>query len=283
MRNADLLILGGGGMLGRQLVVACRRHGHNAVALAGRSNLDITDGAAVLRRLDEQRPRVVINAAGYTDVDRAETEPEAADRANRAGPGHLAEACRRAGALLVHYSTDYVFDGRSATPYGVGDAPGPVNTYGRTKLAGEQAVAGSGCRHLLLRTSWLFAARGRNFVRTIIGAARRRPELSVVDDQLGRPTGAADLAEMTLDLVERGAEGIFHVTNAGQSTWYELARATVERAGLACEVRPCPTAAAPRPAPRPSYSVLDYSATAGMIGEPRHWSEALAECIGDRR
>ncbi len=264
-------------MLGRELAAALTRAG--VLALAGRADLDITDAEAVRRVLSSVRPRVVINAAGYTDVDGAEAEPELADQVNRAGPGNLSRACREIGALLVHYSTDYVFAGDAERPYCAGDTPHPINAYGQTKLAGENEVTESGCRHLLIRTSWLFASHGRNFVRTILDLALQRPTLDVVDDQFGRPTYAPDLAHMTIALLEHEAQGTFHAANDGQCSWYELARAVSESAGLACDIRPCPTSAQPRAARRPAYTVLDLSATAAIIGQPRHWKEAVADCV----
>ncbi len=267
-------------MLGRELVEACARGGRAALELGGRNALDVTNEMAVRRMMAEAAPGVVINATGYTDVDGAEADPAAADLLNRAGPGNLGRACRDAGAILVHYSTDYVFDGGSRRPYLVDDEARPINAYGRSKLAGEREIAASGCRFILLRTSWLFAPHGRNFVTTIADLASRRTFLDVVDDQRGRPTYAADLAEMTLLLLDKEAEGTLHAANEGECTWHELAAAVVEQAGLACEVRPCATSAHPRPAARPAYSVLDLSATIDLIGRPRHWRDALAECMG---
>ncbi len=277
--NRPLLVIGSAGMLGRALVAECARRGIDARAAPGKEAVDVSDEEAVRNLLYTEAPRLVINATGYTDVDGAEEEPAAADQVNRVGADILARMTRELGALLIHYSTDYVFDGRASTPYRVDDPPNPSNVYGTSKLAGERAVVASGCRYLLLRTSWLFAPHGRNFVRTILEHARVKPTLDVVDDQYGRPTYAADLARMTLDLVDRGAEGVFHAANGGQCSWYELAAAIGDLAGLECEIRPCPTSAHPRPALRPGYSVLDLSSTVALIGEPRPWRAALADCL----
>ena len=279
MTQAGTVIIGSTGMLGCELVEACRRHGAEARGLVGPDEIDITDEHAVQEILDRERPSVVINATGYTDVDGAEAELQAADRINRVGPGHLARFCRDAGALLVHYSTDYVFDGRSQRPYRPDDTPDPVNAYGRSKLAGEREITAAGCRHLIIRTSWLFAPHGRNFVRTIFDLATKRPALDVVDDQRGRPTYAPDLASMTLQLLDHGADGTVHAANDGQCTWFDLAGAIVELSGLSCRVRPCTTADMPRPAARPKYSVLDLDGTAALVGRPRQWTEALADCL----
>lgn len=276
---AEYLIIGASGMLGRELVAACREAGVEAAELPGRAALDVTDAGAVARALGALRPRVVFNAAGFTDVDAAEARPEAADRVNRAGAVNVARACAGTGALLVHFSTDYVFPGRGSRPWRVDDPPGPVNAYGRSKLAGERGVAAVGGEILLVRTAWLFAPHGRNFVRSILEAARGRTEIDVVDDQTGSPTAALDAARAAIRLVERGARGVWHVANSGSCTRYELARAAVTLAGLAGRVRPCPTSRVPRPAARPEYSVLDLGPTEALLGPLRPWSEALAECV----
>jgi len=279
MTQAGTVIIGSTGMLGRELVAACGDRGLEARGLVGPDEIDITDEHAVRAILARERPSIVINATGYTDVDGAEAESQAADQINRVGPGHLARSCREAGALLVHYSTDYVFDGRSQRPYRPDDTPNPVNAYGRSKLAGEREITELGCRHLIIRTSWLYAPHSRNFVRTIFDLAATRPTLDVVDDQCGRPTYAPDLASMTLQLLDHGAEGTVHAANDGQCTWYELAAAIVKQAGLPCSVRACTTADMPLPAARPRYSVLDLAATSVLVGKPRHWTEALTECL----
>ncbi len=280
MSNSGILIIGSAGMLGRELAAECDRRGTGCRTLAGRDALDVTHAAAVSETLRREMPAVVINAAAYTDVDGAETNRAEADLVNGAGPGNLARACRDIDCTLVHFSTDYVFDGRAGHPYLVDDEPNPINAYGRSKLAGDRAIAEAGCRHLLIRTSWLFAAHGRNFVRTILGLADRQPTLDVIDDQHGRPTYCPDLARMTFDMLDRGAEGTYHAANDGHCTWFDLATAIVGQARSACEVRRCRTSDSPRPAPRPAFSVLDISATTDLIGCPRHWSLAVADCVG---
>ncbi|MHC4786525.1 MAG: dTDP-4-dehydrorhamnose reductase [Planctomycetota bacterium] len=279
MTPTGIVIIGSTGMLGRELVAACRGRGLEVRAFVGPDEIDITDKDAVCLLVAREGPSVVINATGYTDVDGAEAEPQAADQVNRVGPACLARACRDAGALLVHYSTDYVFDGRSDRPYRPGDTPNPISVYGRSKFAGEREITTAGCRYLLIRSSWLFAAHGRNFVRTILDLAAKHAEINVVDDQCGRPTYAPDLARMTLQLLDHGGHGTFHAANDGQGTWFELAGAIVEQAGLPCRVRPCTSADMPRPAARPRYSVLDLADTAALIGTLRPWKEALADCI----
>ena len=280
MSSSGILIIGSTGMLGRELVAECARRGTDCRALVGPDDLDVTNATAVSETLRRERPAVVINAVGYTDVDGAETNQAEADLVNAAGPGNVARVCRDIDCTLVHFSTDYVFDGRAGRPYLVDDEPDPINAYGRSKLAGDHAIVEAGCRHLLVRTSWLFAAHGHNFVRTILGLACRQPTLDVVDDQHGRPTYCPDLARMTFDLLDRGAEGTFHAGNDGHCTWFDLATAIVGLAHSACEVRRCRTLDSMRPASRPAFSVLDLSATTALIGCPRHWSLAVADCVG---
>ncbi len=280
MSNSGIRVSGASGMLGRELVAQCARRDADARSLHGPDELDITDAEAVSETLRREAPVVVINATGYTDVDGAETNREEAERINGTGPGNLARVCRDIDALLVHFSTDYVFDGRAGRPYQVGHEPNPINAYGHSKLAGDRAIVETGCRHLLIRTSWLFATHGHNFVRTILELSGRRPELKVVDDQHGRPTYCPDLAGKTLDLIDHDARGTYHAANDGHCTWFDLARVIIDLAGSSCEVQPCPTSAYPLPAPRPAFSVLDLAATAALIGPPRHWKDAVADCVG---
>ncbi|TDI45232.1 MAG: dTDP-4-dehydrorhamnose reductase [Acidobacteria bacterium] len=280
MSNSGILIIGSTGMLGRELAAECARRGTDCRNLVGPDDLDVTQAAAVSETLRREMPAVVINATAYTDVDGAEANRAEADLVNGAGPGNLARVCRELDCMLVHFSTDYVFDGRAGRPYLVDDEPDPINAYGRSKLLGDRAIAEAGCRHLLIRTSWLFAAHGHNFVRTILRLAGRQPTLNVIDDQHGRPTYCPDLARMTFDLVDRGAQGTWHAANDGHCTWFDFATAIVGQAGSACEVRRCPTTDHPRPAPRPAFSVLDLSATTALIGCSRHWSDAVADCVG---
>lgn len=223
--------------------------------------------------------RRVINCSAYTDVDGAETSEALATAINGTGVGALGGRCREIGATLVHFGTDYVFDGAASAPYPV-DAPlAPQGAYGRSKAEGERALRASGARHLHVRTSWLYAPWAKNFVRTIAGAARQRPVLKVVDDQRGRPTSAEHLARTTLALLEREREGTWHVTDGGECTWFGLAREIVRLTGAACTVEPCTTAEFPRPAKRPAYSVLDLSATEALLGPMPRWEANLADVI----
>ncbi|HET6334442.1 MAG TPA: dTDP-4-dehydrorhamnose reductase [Polyangiales bacterium] len=269
------------GMLGRawQALLAAR-----GIESAGGSfpDLDLRDVSSIAHFI-EPKYRVVINCAAYTDVDRAERFESDAEEVNATGLANLAARCHETGALLVHYSTDYVFDGAASSPYPV-DAPRrPQTAYGRTKARGEELLESSGSAFLMVRTSWLYAPWGKNFVDTIAKFGAERPELRVVDDQHGRPTSAQYLAERSLALIEKDARGTFHVTDGGQCTWFEFAKAIVAATGGSARVDPCTTAEFARPAVRPPYSVLDLSRTDALIGPSRDWRENLADVLAARR
>ena len=241
----------------------------------GRAQLDLADEDAMRRVVREAKPQLIVNAAAYTAVDKAEAQPDLAMRINGIAPGVLAEEAKRLGALLVHYSTDYVFDGTKSTAYVEDDAPNPHSVYGRSKLAGERAVQASGCRHLILRTSWVYGPRGKNFFLTIAAKARAGERLRVVDDQRGVPTTSAFLAERTLALIARDASGLLHLVPAGETTWYGFAREIVQLTGSRSEVQPIKTGEFPAAARRPANSVLDNRRAAAILGEPPHWRELL--------
>jgi dTDP-4-dehydrorhamnose reductase len=252
-----ILLTGRNGQVGWELERSLAPHGE-LIAL-DRQQLDLCDEASIRRATRAASPNVIVNAAAYTAVDRAESEAALAGAVNGIAPGILAEEARRCDALLLHYSTDYVFDGEKDAPYREDDPPSPVSVYGRSKLEGEQAIQASGCRHLILRTSWVYAARGNNFVRTVLKLARERGELSVVGDQVGAPTAAHEVAVATATLIAQGppADGIYHLSAAGETSWYEYALAVVSLAGLAgTKVRRITTAEYPTAARRPRYSVL---------------------------
>jgi len=281
-----VLVTGGEGQLGRAL--AAEATGGIEVVAVPRSRLDITDPAAVGRLLEELRPGWVVNAAAYTRVDQAEAEPDRAFAVNGEGARIVAEACRRAGCRMVQVSTDYVFDGAKGRAYRPGDPPAPLNTYGRSKLAGEEAVRSVlGDRALVLRTAWVYSVEGPSFLTTMLRLFRDRDELGVVEDQVGTPTAAASLARAVLRAVERGVTGLHHWTDAGVASWYDFAVAIAEEAvtlGLvarAPRIRPIPTSDYPTPAARPACSVLDKSATRRALGlEPVHWREVLRRTLG---
>ncbi len=273
------LILGAGGMLARGL--ASERPGARALGIA---ELDVTDSAA-LARVVVPGVSVVWNAAADTRVDLCESDPSHL-AVNDVAVGEIARLCRDAGALLVHVSTDYVFDGRPGRPWREDDPAEPVNAYGRGKLGGERRALASGADVLLVRTSWVFAPGGVNFVDTILGlAATGQDELRVVDDQRGRPTFAPDLARALVRLVDAGVRGVVHFANSGETTWHGLAKEALARGGYGhVRLVPCATSEFPRPAPRPANSVLDTSLYERLAGEtPRPFTEALDEHLRLRR
>jgi dTDP-4-dehydrorhamnose reductase len=264
-----LLVTGAAGMLGRDVVAAAGDAGHDVVALA-RADLDITDAAAVRAAVHAARPDAVVNCAGWTDVDGAEAEEAAATAVNGDGAGNVAAAA--GDALVVHVSSDFVFDGRAREPYPEDAPTGPLSAYGRSKLAGERAVM-KAQRHAIVRTAWLFGPHGRNFVDTMRRLGGERDELAVVDDQVGSPTYTGHLAPALVAIAERGPTGIVHAAGAGRCSWFDLARATFEEAGIACRVRPQSTADAGRPAPRPAFSAL--ASTRGDAPVLPPWREGL--------
>lgn len=244
----------------------------------GRAECDITDASSVARAITPG-VSLVVNCAAYTNVDLAETEERAACAVNGAGVGLLADRCARVGATLVHYSTDYVFPGDATEPYAI-DAPrAPIGAYGRSKLEGELALERSGADWLCLRTSWLYAPWGKNFVLTIAKLARERPSLRVVNDQRGRPTSCETLAWITERLLVAGERGMRHACDGGECTWFDLATDIAARVNPACVVEPCSTAEFPRPARRPAYSVLDLSQTERITGPLPHWRHALTRTL----
>ncbi|MCB0931293.1 MAG: dTDP-4-dehydrorhamnose reductase [Mycobacterium sp.] len=275
-----LVITGAGGQVGRFLTVEAARRGYDVQPLS-RSEYDITDAAAAERHI--QSGDVVVNCAAMTNVDAAEKDPVTAEAINAAGPGNIARACAKAGARLVHISTDYVFSGDSRIPYEVGDATGPLSVYGRTKLDGERAVQAALPEAHIVRTSWVYTgAVGSDFVAVMrkLAASDRNPE--VVDDQTGSPTYAKDLADALLEVVAGGVGGpVLHAVNSGSASRYEQARAVFAGVGADLDrVRPVSTAAYPRPARRPVCAVLSMtqSVRAGLT-PLRPWREALTEAL----
>lgn len=283
-----LLLLGGNGQVGRELrrvlpalgdVVVGTRDGADADVAA---DFDVPESLAGL--VHRIAPDVVVNAAAYTAVDRAEGEPVAAFRANAEAPAALARGCAETGALLLHYSTDYVFDGSGMRPYHEGDATAPLGVYGASKLAGEEAIRASGARHAILRTAWVYSAHGRNFLRTMLRLAAERDELRVVADQIGAPTPAGWIADATGQLLRHGlaASGTWHLVAAGETSWHGFADAIMDEAqavGLLPHrprVLPIATADYPTPARRPAYSVLDTTKLQREFGfVPPDWRDGL--------
>ena len=270
-------VTGAEGMLGTDLVEALRSRGEQVTA-AGRDLLDITDAAACAEAVAGHD--VVVGCAAYTAVDPAESAEERALAVNGAGAGNLARAAAATGARLVHISTDYVFDGQATEPYAVSAPVAPLQAYGRTKLAGEQAVARECPQSWVVRTAWLYGAHGESFPKTIARLGRERGQVSVVTDEVGQPTWTVDLADAILQLVTaRAPFGLWHATGGGQCSRFEFARAVFEEIGLdPNQVLPTSSAAFARPARRPAYSVLSHARWAECgLSAPRHWRAALAE------
>jgi dTDP-4-dehydrorhamnose reductase len=275
-----LLVLGSGGMLGRAVARDAARLGHDVVALA-HSDLDVTDAANVARIVAAVGPRAVVNCAGFTDVDGAEAHEARAMRVNGDGAGNVARAAAEAGARIVHVSTDYVFDGSKGEPWLESDPVAPLQAYGRTKLAGERAVAEAGAEHAIVRTAWLFGAGGPNFVETMLRLGAERDEVTVVTDQRGGPTWTGHLAPALVEIAERrGDVGLFHAAGAGECSWYEFAVEILHRARLRCRAVPTTSARFPRPARRPAYSVLGTEREPGIV-LPR-WPDGLKAYLDER-
>jgi dTDP-4-dehydrorhamnose reductase len=269
-----LVVTGAAGMLGQDVVAAARRNGHEVIALT-RSDLDVTDAGAVRRVIAEAAPNAVVNCAAWTDVDGAEAQEEAATAVNGAAAGNVAAAAAAAGALVVHVSTDYVFDGAASEPYTESAAVAPQSAYGRSKLAGERAVAESAPRSAIVRASWLFGAGGKNFVDTMLRLAGERDEVTVVDDQVGCPTFTGHLATALVEVAERGLTGVLHVAGGGECSWHELAECAFAERGLRVTVHRGRTADLGRPAPRPAYSVLRTERDDAPVLP--HWKQGVRE------
>lgn len=284
----SVLVTGAGGQVGQALIRAMARAGMAARART-RAELDITDPAALRQAVWDCR--AVVNLAAYTAVDRAEAEPEAADRVNRLGAGLVAQAASAAGVPLVHLSTDFVFGGLGsgtgpARPYREIDPPAPINVYGASKLAGEQAVLAACPQAVILRCAWIFSAGGRNFVRTMLRLGQARERLRVVADQTGSPTAADDVAAAILTVLDRLAgdrpvePGIYHFAGTPPASWHDLAVAALERAGIDCIVDPITTADWPTAARRPAWSALDSGKFAGCFALPApDWRLSLGPVV----
>lgn len=289
---ARILVTGGNGQLGNELKSLWGEKPE--IFYTDVSELNITEKDAVERFVYDNKIDVIVNCAAYTAVDKAEEDEATATLVNATAPGILADAAKAAGAgrgkgaLLVHVSTDYVFDGKGCRPYTESDTPAPAGAYGRTKLLGEQAVTNSGCSSIIIRTSWLYSSYGANFVKTIARLSAERESLNVVFDQIGTPTHAGDLAVaidaavtkwLITDTEERKAlEGIYHFSNEGVCSWYDFAKEIVQLRGTKCKVNPVTSDLFPTKAVRPAFSVLDKSKIKRNFGiEIRHWREPLSE------
>ena len=278
-----ILVTGCQGQVGWELVRTLAPLG--TVVAVDRTRCDLSDPDAIRAVVRETRPAVIANAAAYTAVDKAETEQALARAVNGVAPGILAEEARRLGALLVHYSTDYVFDGSGTCPFDESDAPGPLGTYGRTKLEGEQAITTIGPRHFTLRTSWVYGNRGQNFLRTMLRLGAERSELRVVADQIGAPTWCRMIAEATAILVATSLRsdtesGVFHLAAGGETSWHGFARAILKRTHPAVVVHPIPSSEYPLPAARPKNSRLSPAKLRDRFGIALpDWETSLAHCL----
>ena len=278
----NILITGAAGQLGRAMVKASQGS-DNKYIFCDRQNLDITDEVAVESFLQTQGIDVIVNCASYTAVDKAEDEQDAANLVNNKAVAAMAEIARKHDAVLIHISTDYVFDGKACTAY-TEDAPtAPLNVYGRTKADAERAIVESGCRHIILRTSWLYGAEGDNFVKRIIEKSAENPVLRVISDQIGTPTFVEDLAGLISLIIEENMldrTGIYNYSNEGVCSWYDFAHEICAQVGHLCDVLPCHTDEYPRKAARPHFSVLDKTKVKKTFGiEIPHWKDSLSLCI----
>ena len=295
-RFSTILLTGANGQVGYELQYSLAVLG-NVIAL-GRSQLDLLDAAAIRRVVRETKPNLIVNPAAYTAVDKAESEPELAMAINTVAPGVLAEEAARLKVPLVHYSTDYVYDGAKLSPYVETDSTNPLSVYGKSKLAGENAIRAIGLPHLMLRTSWVYGARGKNFLRTILRLAAEREQLRVVSDQIGAPTWSRSIAEATLAALNNwneGLSGTYHLACAGQTSWYGFAREIVKGYEMHYESRGWPklrakvagieaikTAEYPTPAPRPANSRLDCTKIKHDLSVTMpDWREALRQVLDD--
>jgi dTDP-4-dehydrorhamnose reductase len=274
-----VLITGAAGMLGQDVVRTARAANHEVVALA-REDLDLLRGREVREVVLREQPHAVINCAAWTDVDGAEAEEEAATQLNGAAAGALAAAAAAVEASIVHPSTDYVFDGAGQRPYVESDPTSPINAYGRSKLAGEHAVAAANPRHFVVRTSWLFGAAGRNFVETMLSLASAGGPVLVVRDQVGCPTYTGHLAEALVRLIDGESYGLHHIAGQGECSWFEFANEIFGQAAVETRAMSCSSDEFPRPAPRPAYSVLRTERDYGF--ELPAWQEGLASYLSAR-
>ena len=286
-----ILITGQHGQVSQELQQ--RLQGLGELIVLGRDQLDLADADLIRQQVRAHRPGLIINAAAHTAVDLAESEPDAAFAINAIAPGILAEEAKALGIPLIHYSTDYVFDGSKPAPYTESDTPNPLGVYGQSKLAGEQAIAAVGGQYLILRTSWVYSSHGKNFLLTMQRLLQEKPQMRIVADQIGAPTWAGTIANSTRVLIEQwlagkaGAWGVYHLTAQGETSWFGFAAAIGEQLraeGKACaELEPIPSSAYPTPAQRPLNSRLDCTRLQQQwhVSQPQ-WQDALHECLAQQ-
>ncbi len=306
-----ILLTGKNGQLGRELISSLEPLGQ--VMAFGHMELDLSRPEEIRRAIRNSRPQLIVNAAAYTAVDQAESEEKTARAVNADAPEIMAGEAKTIGAMLVHYSTDYVFDGTKTTPYLENDLPNPINAYGRTKLAGERSIQNSDVSHMIFRTAWVYGREGKNFLRTILRLATQKEELKIVNDQIGAPTSSRDIALATAEVLSRiysrqnnprtasGVSGIYHMTAGGQTSWYEFAKAILEEAAgsprdpwlaeatsqkpiITRSIQPIAAAEYPTPARRPAYSVLSSERLAREFGiQLQDWRAQLRFCFRGQR
>ena len=279
---AKILVTGADGQVGSEFRELALRYPQHSFLFCSRSDMDISDEQSIAQQFAAFLPEFCINCAAYTAVDRAETEKEKAFAINGMAVRNLATACSRHHTKLVHISTDYVFDGNGSHPYPEDYPTNPLNIYGQSKLQGEQEAMKAGSGAVVIRTSWVYSTFGNNFVKTMMRLMQSKPQISVVADQKGSPTYAADLAEAVLAIIGAGSwkPGIYHYSNTGVISWFEFANCIKELIGSSCDVRPTDTAGYPTPAKRPAYSVMNTSKIAGAFQLTlKPWKQSLERCL----
>lgn len=284
--NHTILVTGADGQLGREMQIASRgsRNRFIFTDIAGEhERLDITDPQAIADIVRENQVNVIVNCAAYTNVDKAETDPETANLLNNIAAGNLADAMKAVNGTLIHISTDYVFQGDRNIPCREDWPAEPLGVYGKTKLAGEKSIEATGCASIIIRTAWLYSPFGKNFVKTMRDLTSSRESLKVVFDQVGTPTYAGDLAEAICRIIETGQldkTGIYHFSNEGVCSWFDFAKAICAMSGNTCDIRPCHSDEFPSPVARPHFSVLDKTRIKQTFGiRIPYWTDSLKRCI----
>ena len=284
--NHTILVTGADGQLGREMQIASRSSRNRFIFtdIAGEhERLDITDPQAIADIVRENHVNVIVNCAAYTNVDKAETDPETANLLNNIAAGNLADAMKAVNGTLIHISTDYVFQGDRNIPCREDWPTEPLGVYGKTKLAGEKSIEATGCASIIIRTAWLYSPFGKNFVKTMRDLTSSRESLKVVFDQVGTPTYAGDLAEAICRIIETGQldkTGIYHFSNEGVCSWFDFAKAICAMSGNTCDIRPCHSDEFPSPVARPHFSVLDKTRIKQTFGiRIPYWTDSLKRCI----
>lgn len=287
-RQMNILVTGANGQLGHEMQSVAEKSGDKFVftdVAGGYERLDITDVEAVRRMVAEREIEVIVNGAAYTNVDKAETDVELADMLNNKAAGNLAQAMKEVDGTLIHVSTDYVFQGDRNVPCREEWPTNPLGVYGKTKLAGEKSIEATGCKHIIIRTAWLYSKWGKNFVKTMQNLTATRDTLKVVFDQVGTPTYAGDLAAVIGHIIGSGQldkTGVYHFSNEGVCSWFDFAKAICELSGNTCDIQPCYSEEFPSPVERPHFSVLDKSKLKSTFGVTvPYWTDSLKKCIAE--